>query len=103
MRVADLWLGPPPRGCETARGRQVGRGGPDERVDLVKDAATLRQGRRRRGSGRVNAPRAVRAIVRIGQERLPDRLPDRLARAGTRRGTQCGPWRPLPSPVGSPV
>jgi hypothetical protein len=65
MRVADLRFRPPPRGCETARGRQIGRGGPDERIDLVKDAATLRQGRRPGGFGHVNASRAVRRIIRL--------------------------------------
>jgi hypothetical protein len=41
MGVADLRLRPPPRGGETARGRKVGRGGPDERINVVKNGQTV--------------------------------------------------------------
>jgi len=37
MGVADLWLGPPPGRGEPAGGRQIGRGGADEGIDVVKD------------------------------------------------------------------
>jgi hypothetical protein len=44
MGVADLRLRPPPRGGETARGRKAGRGGPDERINLVENGQTVEPG-----------------------------------------------------------
>jgi hypothetical protein len=49
MGVADLRLGPPPRGGETARPGQVGGGGADEGIYVVEDGATVISSRARHG------------------------------------------------------
>jgi hypothetical protein len=41
MSVSDLRFWPPPSSGQTMRGRQVGRGGADERINVVEDVGTV--------------------------------------------------------------
>ncbi len=54
MGVADLRLGPPPRGRQPAGGREAGRGSTDEGINFVAYGRTVKQRTGANGYGEVN-------------------------------------------------